>query len=146
MGNTVDSVNATYTCRMALPREFFGGVPMGDLGIEWPVENIDRVAETFQVLIDKGVNFYLVEKKDGLVRSKTTVTPVSGGDTLKQQIASGKVYIKNADIKPLLDAGIASIATLTGVGDFKAPSGKTAKTGKEAASNDTVALGQRQGG
>ena len=146
MGNTVESVNGTFMCRIALPRDFFGGMVEGDLGIEWPAENADRVAEVFQKLIDDGVNFYIVEKVQGTFRSKTTVSPVEGGDTLNEQITGRKVFIKNADIKALVDAGVASIATLEGVADFKAPAGKKAKTGAEAATNDTVALGQRTGG
>ena len=146
MGNTVESVNTTFVTQLALPRDFFGGDIVGDLGIEWSAENADRVEEVFQKLIDVDkVNFYLVEKTKGLIRSKTTVTVVDSEVNLKDQIAGRKVFIKNADIKALIDAGIASVATLEGVADFKPPSGKKA-TAKEAATNDTIALGPRAGG
>lgn len=144
---TPDVTTETFMCRFALGRDFFGGDVEGDLGIAWTADNADAVAEKFQSMIDNGINFYLVEKTPGgSGRTKTTVTNVVGGDTLKTQLAAGKVFIKNADIKALIEAGVASLATLEGVGDFKVPTGQKAATGAEAATHDTVALGQRQGG
>lgn len=146
MGETINTGKTEFICQLALPRTFFGGDVMGDLGLTWSAENVDKVVPTLQKLIDDGVNFYLVEKSTGLVRSKTTVHVVDGGATLGSTVKDGRVFIKNADIKALVDSGIASIATLEGVADFKVPKGAKAKTGQEAATNDTVALGQRTGG
>lgn len=146
MGETTDTGKTEFICQLALSRTFFGGDVMGDMALTWSAENADKVVPTLQKLIDDGVNFYIVEKSTGLVRTKTTVHVVDGGGSLANNVKDGRVFCKNADIKALIDSGVASVATLEGVTDFKAPKGVKAKTGQEAATNDTVALGQRAGG
>lgn len=130
-----------FTCNVMLP-----GMG-GDLGIAWEADKTNEVAAKFQVLIDsKEAEFFIVEKKKKLARTKTTARLVKGGTALLAELegSNRKVYIRNAHIQALINSGITSLVSLEGVDEIVAI--RKCKDGMEAAQNNTIAQSPSGGG
>jgi hypothetical protein len=147
MGENVQDIAApeTFYTQFAVGRDFFEGDLYGDLTVSWAETHVDKVAEKLQKMMDeKGVVFFIVGKTTGLLRNKTTVTPVER-DKIKEQTGEGrKVWLKNEDLRELVASGICDLADVAGVGDIKGL--RVAASGQEAATNNTVAIKQKEGG
>lgn len=121
-----------FTCQSMIPGH-------GDLSIEWPAENADKVEAEFDAMIKLGVDFWIVEKAGP--RSKVTVTEVTDPKT---QLGNRKAVIRDEHIGKLVRSGLAELVTFEGVAEIKPI--RKAYDAREASRSNTVASGPRTGG
>lgn len=110
----------------------------GDLKIDWNDDNHEEVIKFIQAKMDAGVAFHILDpeskaKNPTLVEIENT-----------NQISGRQVYVRDPEIKHIVEAGFASIASFAGTPELKTK-GK-AKTAAEAAAADTVAVAPKKGG
>jgi len=110
----------------------------GDLKLEWNEENAAEAIAKIQEKMNQGVTFHILDPD-----SKAKAPPVLEIDNTNQ-ISNRQVYIRDSDIAKLVEDGMASIVSFTGVAQLKTM-GK-AKTAEEVVENDTVAVAPKAGG
>ena len=110
----------------------------GDLKVEWNEDVNEEVLKFIQTKMDQGVAFHILDPK-----SKAKKPPVMPIETIGE-IKNRQVYIRDDDIKNLVESGFASIAKFSGVSELKTVG--RAKTAAEAAATDTVAVPPKTGG
>lgn len=109
----------------------------GDLTMEWSEDKHDQMVAEFQRLMDKGVTFHKLEEQ-GTLRKKLVAVPTT------KLPANRKLLIKDPDLAKLFESGLGSIAQFETCMNLKTVG--AAKTAKEAASTDTVAVNPKKGG
>jgi len=110
----------------------------GDLKIEWTEATHDEVVKAIQAKMDQGVAFYILDPE-----SKAKTPPIVQIDST-DAATNRQVYVRDPDIKNLVESGFASIASFAGVAELKTVA--RAKTAEEAAQTDTVAVPPKKGG
>jgi hypothetical protein len=106
---------------------------LGDITIGWNATNDAAVLPVIQQMIDNGVRFFIVRKKD----KQIAVTKVT------QTADSRKVVIPDASLQTLFASGLLTIGSLL-VAESIGP--EIARTAAEVADNDTVATQKVAGG
>ncbi len=110
----------------------------GDLKIEWTEATHDEVVKAIQAKMDQGVAFHILDPE-----SKPKSPSLMQIDNISN-VTGREVYVRDADIKNLVESGFASIASFSGVSELKTVG--RAKTAEEAAKTDTVAVPPKKGG
>lgn len=105
---------------------------LGDFTLGWEPANDAAILPVIQKMIDNGVRFFIVKKKD----KQVPVTKVT------QAADSRKVTIPNESLQSLFAGGLLSIGSL--LIDTIGP--EIARTAEQVAENDTVATQKVAGG
>jgi hypothetical protein len=109
----------------------------GDLRIEWQEKDHDEVVKLIQAKMKAGVRFFIREP------GSYTLVPIR-----RRNIGIGReVYVRDADIKKLIEGGFARFPTtrLAGTGQLGTHTHSVAKSAEEAARTHTIAAPRMQG-
>ena len=108
----------------------------GNVTIHWEPQNDDKVLPTIQKMIDSGVRFFILETNNA-VPASPVVTEIN------QVLATRKIVLPDTALEELHAAGL--IVTTQGE-IVSGTTGEIAKTAKEVAGADTVAVKPVKGG
>jgi hypothetical protein len=104
---------------------------LGDMTIGWDATNDAAILPIIQKMIDSGVRFFIVKKKEQRVVTKLT-----------QATDARKIVIPDASLQGLFASGLLTIGSIL----LAETTGEIAETAGQVAENDTVAVNPAAGG